>query len=156
MGSVLVAACLLALLTTGEGLMCWVCLPEVEGSLFSKDAAVLWIANISRTWVGLTQDDFGYCPDFDYSVKYQGACNSSLGLPACIYVSNDYWIARTCGVVPKGMEMGECQTTRDYTVCYYGSDYSNIGNSGVPILGSHLLQALLLLFLLVPAFTAAF
>ncbi|XP_045605543.2 uncharacterized protein [Procambarus clarkii] len=150
----LAAVCLLTLLGPGEGLVCYVCLPDVAGALASRDAAVLWIANISRTWPGVTQSDLGACSDFAKTDTFQKSCNYGIEFTACITAYNSDWTARTCGRLPNGVQDGDCQTNKDVTVCYNTQDFSNlqVGN-GAPSPG---VQSLLVLVsALVPALVSA-
>ncbi|KAG7161653.1 hypothetical protein Hamer_G014226, partial [Homarus americanus] len=131
----------------GSCLLCWVCLPEVVGGTDSKDAAVKWIANISRTWEGVTQEDLGLCSQFTDSDKFHQYCSHGIGYTACIKVFNDLWTARTCGRLPTGMKDGGCVNNGNYTVCYNLLDYSNKASSS---------KALPLLLLLLPTLTITY
>ncbi|XP_069972832.1 uncharacterized protein [Penaeus vannamei] len=121
-----VAFVLLAVALAGPGqcITCYVCLPPVRGWMDSRKEAVVWRTKIARKWPGLEEGDFGECPDLSNADRFQRSCASESVRPACINASNEFWTARTCGILPANASYG-CSKRNGLTLCYTVLDLGN-------------------------------
>ncbi|XP_063609992.1 uncharacterized protein LOC134783916 [Penaeus indicus] len=113
-----------ALAGTGQCITCYVCLPSVRGWTDSKHQAVVWRTKIARQWPGLEEGDFGECPYLTDEDKFQRSCARDSMRPACINITNEFWTARTCGILPVNASYG-CSKRNGVTTCYTISDLGN-------------------------------
>lgn len=73
---------------TADGLMCFACLPSIEGGTISKSLALEMRANISRTWEGRKESSFGTCSEMSLAEKFQVVCPDETLNAACLEIKN--------------------------------------------------------------------
>ncbi|XP_018014666.1 uncharacterized protein LOC108671610, partial [Hyalella azteca] len=86
---------------------CYVCLPEVKGPKASRDLAMLWRANITRTWPVIMEPQMGECSELANTAKFLLQCPTDDEYSVCTKISNDYWFGLTCGRATQDHGNGE-------------------------------------------------
>ncbi|XP_076054312.1 uncharacterized protein LOC143033001 [Oratosquilla oratoria] len=117
---------LVCCISQGLSLICFVCFPDMKGDMLSRYEAVDIRANISRTYEDRAYNHFGLCSNLSMDNLYQVVCPSDSTYTVCMTISNDYWMASTCGLyaMPAGATR-VCKRKGHLETCYCNTELCN-------------------------------